>query len=120
MNNPHRFKDASGVWYEFNMVLVPCNFVSQMGVYMFARQVSREHYEVLYIGRASNLATRPTPTHEQYQPALKLGMTHIGATACNSESECKRVEQLLIEAFNPPLNTQHRTNALAGIGANSW
>lgn len=113
MSGIHNFLGSSGTWYRFNMIPFQQTFASAKGVYMFARSLADGNYEVLYVGKASDLAKRATRLHERFADALSSGMTHIGATICNTDEFCDRVERDLIALFCPRLNKHH--NYLASL-----
>ena len=46
------------------------------------------------------------PSHEQWTPAVRLGDTHIHAMVASEEASRLAIEELLIQAFQPALNTQ--------------
>lgn len=79
---------------------------------MFARYRADRNYDVLYVGKAGNLATRPTCSHEKYSPALARGMTHIGAMSCGTDFERDKIERDLIGGWQPPLNEKLRNPLL--------
>jgi len=68
-----------------------------------------------YIGKALSLRDRLC-NHEQWDDAVRLGATHILAKVLHDERERDRVERLMIEECNPPLNVQHRTMPVASLG----
>ncbi|WP_156423819.1 hypothetical protein [Erythrobacter sp. YT30] len=106
MTSFHRFKGSSGTWYQFAMASIGVRWASGIGVYIFARIKPDGNYDILYVGRSSDLANRPSPSHEKFEAAKRLGMTHVGAAICATERLSDAAERDLIAKFSPPLNQQ--------------
>ncbi len=109
----HKFAGASGSLHNFGMIGPYERFKQHQGVYLFGALLRNGTFNVLYVGKSKNLADRPSPNHEKFDAALRLGMSHVGGSLCYSEGECDQIEQDLIRKFCPPLNQQH--NVLAGL-----
>ncbi len=83
-------------------------------VYAFVSPYGLVQY-VHYIGRAENLAAR-IGSHDRIQEAKRDGATELWVHPTNAQSKVHfhDVEQRLIRALCPPLNSQH--NSLAALG----
>ena len=79
------------------------------GNYMFVKPTN-EGWIPVYVGIAENLRDG-IPNHEKWKEAVKLGATNVMAHTQNDSSKRKNEEKDLIEYWNPPLNSQHRTQA---------
>lgn len=77
------------------------------GIYIFARQSSPGNWQALYIGQAQSFADR-LPSHERWSEAARHGATHIHALIVPQQVNRDAIEQTLIRACQPVLNTQHR------------
>ena len=106
---PYRFQGYSGAWYNFAMSDLPTAAQTCCGVYLFGRRRPNGSYDVLYIGRAQNLANRLTNSHEKLATAIRKGMTTLGQAMCANDTEASQIERDLIARFNPPLNIALRT-----------
>ena len=62
-------------------------------------------WQPLYLGRTWNLAKR-LPTHERWQEAVELGMTHVHVVAVKSVVKRILIEKNLIQKYRPILNVQ--------------
>lgn len=75
------------------------------GIYIFAGLNQASKWVPLYIGQASSLSDRLTG-HERWAEAVRRGATHIHAMVVNYQRDRDIIEQMLIRAFQPPLNVQ--------------
>lgn len=85
------------------------NWNSLPGLYIFARP-SGAKWSAIYVGQADNFATR-LPSHGRLSEAVQLGVTQIHTLVVYSKPERDRLERLLIQWLQPPLNKQHRKMA---------
>ncbi len=83
------------------------------GIYIFCGVSPQNRWVPLYIGQTDSFRTR-IPQHEQWRPAVRLGATHVHAAAVPLSAIRDALEQKLIAAFQPRLNTHHK--AMMGIG----
>ena len=90
--------DANGPWNS-----VP-------GLYIFARP-SGANWSAVYVGQADDLSTR-LPNHNRLDEAVRAGATQIHAMVEHLQAERDRLERLLIQHLQPPLNAQHRGGIL--------
>ena len=74
------------------------------GVYIFAGVDSLGTWEAKYIGQTSSFRKRMPPNHERWSEAHGLGATHIHAKVVERLSARLDLEQVLIRAYDPPLN----------------
>lgn len=77
------------------------------GIYIFASQVQSGRWKAYYIGQCHSFADR-IPSHDQWDAARRCGATHIHALVVPQQDERDKIEQQLIQMFQPPLNTQLR------------
>lgn len=75
------------------------------GVYIFCGLSQQNLWVPIYIGKADSLRNR-IPSHEQWNPARRLGATHVHALVVEQEATRAVIEATLIRAFQPVLNTQ--------------
>ena len=80
------------------------------GVYIFAGVTVQQQWAPLYVGQAASFSDR-LPSHERWAEAVQLGATRVHARVTASGVQRDLLEQSLIRAFKPPLNTQHRPTA---------
>ncbi len=93
--------------HEFNVHQHGANWNDTGGVYIFAGITPQNQWKAYYIGKAESLLSR-VPSHERWNEAVRLGATHVHAKAVAQEATRVQVEAQLIEAYQPPLNTQNR------------
>jgi hypothetical protein len=85
------------------------------GIYMMCGVALNGTWDPKYIGKADSFKDRLC-SHDKWDPATILGATHVHALVVPQSAERDRIEKMLIEHFNPPLNVQHRTQPPASIG----
>lgn len=77
------------------------------GVYIFSGIGRNNLWNAFYIGKCESFSDR-LPTHERWYEARQIGATHVHALGVSQEATRASIEQALIAAYQPPLNTQHR------------
>ena len=76
------------------------------GVYIFAGlDETRQWWLAKYIG-STNSFSRRLPNHERWREAQNRGATHIHACVIHSASMRLELEESLIRAYTPPLNSR--------------
>ena len=75
-------------------------------VYIFAGLNSMRTWQAKYIGQTKSFRNRMPPNHARWNEAQRMGATHIHAKVVHSASSRLDLEQLLINAYRPPLNGQ--------------
>jgi hypothetical protein len=87
------------------------------GCYAFVNYSSGYPY-VVRVGKCDSFKTRPMPPgHECWADAVRdHGATHLYVRVIPNEADRAMEEQDLIAAYNPPMNTHHRTG-LTGLAA---
>ena len=97
------------IWlsHEFSIHSYEEQWNNASGIYIFAGVDSQGRWEPLYIGQADSFQDR-IPSHEQWEPAVELGATHVHAMVVPLEYSRGLVERELIQAYQPPLNVQLR------------
>ena len=108
MANPEiLWKGKSGKTYGYWIAKIGTSFKDAPGNYIYAKEVSPDHWSPVYIGQTSSLRDR-LANHEKEACAKRNGATHIhNHTSSNSESTRKVEEVDLIEKWRPPCNEQH-------------
>ena len=92
---------------QFTVYTKAANWSEASGVYLFAGLNLSNQWTAYYVGQADSFRTR-LATHERWDEAVRLGATHVHAKTVPLAADRDRIEQELIRAFHPPLNTQHR------------
>ena len=100
------------VWLEREFTVYDPKFTDWhevAGLYIFAGLVSDEQGKPLwrpfYIGQTQSFAAR-LPTHEDWPEAARLGATHIHAMAFHGALSRAKIEQYLVQRYQPRLNVQ--------------
>ena len=79
------------------------------GVYIFAgTSADGRWWQAKYVGQTTSFETRlglGNINHERWPEAIRQGATHIHARVVQNEIERRSLESMLIESYNPPLNT---------------
>ena len=75
------------------------------GVYIFAGLNQQGLWFPLYVGRTDSFVNR-IPNHERWLEAISIGASHVHAMAESLEANRVRIENHLIQAYQPPLNVQ--------------
>lgn len=96
---------VSWLTHEFSVHQHGANWSNAAGIYIFCGLNQQNQWAPLYIGQAASFLDR-LPSHEQWNPARKLGATHVHAMAVSQQSQRDSIEKQLIQAFQPRLNTQ--------------
>lgn len=91
--------------HEFSVHQHGANWNDTAGIYIFCGLNQQRQWVPLYIGQAASFRDR-LPSHEQWNPARKLGATHVHAKAVSQQSQRDNIEKQLIQSFQPRLNTQ--------------
>jgi hypothetical protein len=76
------------------------------GIYIFAA-VESGFWNPKYIGQCDSFKNR-CPVHERWEEARRLGATHVHAAVVRDPAQRSQLEQTLIRAHQPPLNSQFR------------
>lgn len=77
------------------------------GVYIFCGVNQQNQWVALYVGLCECFCDRLT-NHDRWEEAVALGATHVHARAEKLEATRASLEEQLIQAYQPPLNTHHR------------
>lgn len=91
--------------HEFGVFQHDVKWNDTAGIYIFCGLNQQNQWVPLYIGQAASFRDR-LPLHEQWNPARKLGATHVHAKAVSQQYQRDSIEQQLIRSFQPRLNTQ--------------
>ncbi|HUK99804.1 MAG TPA: hypothetical protein VLX29_03005 [Nitrospirota bacterium] len=75
------------------------------GIYIFAGVNRQNLWDPLYIGQCGSFQDR-IPSHEIWDEAQSLGATHVHAMVVSKQADRDKIEKELIQAYQPPLNTQ--------------
>lgn len=94
--------------WDFEVHVPPVRWNAVAGLYIFAGlDLTRTLWRPFYIGQTESLAER-LPTHEYWQEAVRLGATHIHARVEPQAVTRQAMERILIQQYQPRLNSQHR------------
>lgn len=96
---------GNGDKIEFTIYAENKNWNNVAGVYIFSHQASSGSWLALYVGQTDDFSAR-LPSHEKLNEAIRHGATHIHAAAIPLASNRDKVEKMLIQHLQPPLNTQ--------------
>ena len=98
---------AAWLSHGFTIYQPPTQWNNVAGIYIFVGVNSQNQWDPLYIGQADSFQDR-IPSHEQWEPAVELGATHVHAMVVPLEANRDTIEKELIQAYQPPLNIQLR------------
>jgi hypothetical protein len=104
--------DLLGNHYEYAVLPFDAAWNDVGGVYIFVKWSGKKRV-ALYVGKADSFKSRLCASHECWSKAVALGATHVLARAV-SEPTRTNEERALIQAYDPPLNVQHRRSFLSG------
>lgn len=95
------------VWlsHEFGVYPPTTPWNNVAGVYIFTGVDAHNRWAALYIGQADSFINR-LPSHERWTEARMRGVTHIHVLVVPQQAQRDLIEQQLIQAFQPPMNTQ--------------
>lgn len=115
MNNIVNWTSPTGEVISFQI----CSYVGDWndvgGVYMMCKfDMLKNGWLPSYIGQAASFKNRLS-NHEQWCPSVRLGAQSVLAVVEPSKSKRDALERMLIQRFNPPLNTQLKLPSL-GLG----
>jgi hypothetical protein len=77
------------------------------GLYIFTGLNERIRWVALYIGQTDSFKERMLP-HERWEEAVLIGATHVHAMAVPLAASRDRIEEELIQAYQPSLNVHFR------------
>ena len=106
---------VSGVRY--NYFTAPPNpvWIQAPGNYIFVKQTSNS-WILLYAGQCDDFSKR-MPGHDRWSEAVRLGVTHVFSHTGSADENVRKTEERdMIQAYNPPMNVQHRTDGRSGFG----
>jgi len=75
------------------------------GIYIFCSINAQNQWTPIYVGQASSLHDRIS-SHDRLDEARRLGCKSIHAKVVENQAQRDLLEKRLIQAFQPPLNTQ--------------
>jgi hypothetical protein len=93
--------------YAFGVYLKNTNWSTASGIYIFCGLNPQGMWRPYYIGQADQFISR-LPNHERWDEAVRLGATHVHAMAVSLAAMRQNVEQQLIAAYQPTLNSHYR------------
>ena len=100
------FTGDSGREYKFGVYPRDTEFRNVGGVYVFSNRTSQGNHTLLYIGQTNSFEARRLAHHEKWECAEPRGGNVICTHIENNRQERLRIEDDLIEAYNPPCNKQ--------------
>jgi len=90
--------------YEFAICQYEGQWNDVGGICIFAGLDQSGQWIPYYVGQCDNFRTR-IPSHEQWDKAQSLGATHVHAMTVLQPAERDKIERLLIQTFDPILNS---------------
>jgi len=91
--------------YEFEVYDPGTTWNDVGGIYIFAGINQQGRWRALYIGKTESFKNRLS-NHENWPAAVRLGASHVHAMVVRQEANRQRIEEELIEAYQPTLNVQ--------------
>jgi len=90
-------------------------WLDKPGNYLFCKW-NGQSWIIQYAGECQSFSAR-LPGHDRWEEAVRdygvtVAFSHITQGGVDAR---QREERDLIQAYNPPMNTHHRTNALADV-----
>lgn len=102
------FTSKAGERLTFEVCDFAGNWSEYPGIYMMSALINQGRaWHPKYIGKAKSFKDRLCG-HDQWEPAVRLGATHVLAMVVPTKSERDRLEELLIAEIDPPLNKRLR------------
>jgi hypothetical protein len=106
---------ASGMKYLYYPTMPGSTWLDKPGNYLFCKWNAR-NWVIQYAGECQSFSTR-IPTHERWGEAVRdygvtMAFSHVTQGGVDAR---QREERDLIQAYNPPMNIHHRTNALGDV-----
>jgi excinuclease UvrABC nuclease subunit len=100
---------TTAIWAnkEFHVLSMNENWSNAAGVYIFCGVNLSGQWVPLYMGKTESFQSR-LPNHDRWAEAVQLGATHVHARVVENQFERDRLEEQLIQVFQPRLNTQLR------------
>lgn len=95
---------GNGQSQEFTIYDPSQNWNKVAGLYIFSYLAQGAWYP-LYIGQTDDFSSR-LPNHERLPEAVRRGATHIHAAVVPQASNRDRLEAMLIQHLQSPMNTQ--------------
>jgi len=111
MTDTCKWTDSLGNTYTYSVYAAGGTWSDVPGGYIMAKLNSGNRWVALYIGQADSFKNRSIEgqQHDGWKCARARGATHIHARVNNDEKARLLEEKRLIQTYNPPCNTQHRT-----------
>jgi len=108
---------TSGAVYHYFLAEPGTQWAAKASNYFFGKWTPHG-WMIFYFGETNDTAKRFS-NHDRWKEAFEVyGATHaLTHLSSDVEADRKREEADLIAAYNPPMNVQHRTTELAGLGA---
>ncbi|GAA5168523.1 GIY-YIG nuclease family protein [Viridibacterium curvum] len=88
----------------FHAYLPDVQWADVAGIYIFAKQ-GPNGWQPSYVGQTISFKDRLN-NHERWPEAARMGATHILVLVVPLQADRDRIEEQLIQACSPPLNTQ--------------
>jgi hypothetical protein len=83
------------------------NWNRTVGLYIFAQSTDATRWRAINIGQTDDFSSR-MPDHERWNEAARLGATHVHAAVVPLAANRERLDKMLIQNFQAPLNVQLR------------
>ena len=106
---------VSGAQYEYHPAMPGSFWLDKPGNYLFCRW-TLQGWVIQYVGECQSFSVR-MPSHERWDEAVRdygvtLAFSHLTGGGADVR---QREERDLIQAYDPPMNVQHRPNPLSGM-----
>jgi hypothetical protein len=93
--------------YEFEVAHPTADWRNVGGVYIFSGLNRQGLWVATYIGETESFRDR-VPGHERWAEAARLGATHVHARVVQQAATRERIEEELVRAYRPPLNSHYK------------
>jgi predicted GIY-YIG superfamily endonuclease len=98
---------GNGQELECNIYDTNTTWHSVAGLYIFAYRTDQTYWRALYVGQTDDFSSR-IPSHERWNEAVRLEATHIHALVVPQAATRDKLEKMLIQTLQPPMNVQDR------------
>jgi len=102
--------------YQFEILSQDATWNDVGGIYIFSYGNFGGLWNAVYIGQTSSFMAR-IPSHERWEEARQRGATHVHALVVPDQAMRDKIEQALIAAFHPHLNSQFNLDIFGLLGS---
>ena len=83
----------SGTTYTYYIHPIGTIFQDKPGNYVFAKEISPDHWKPLYFGETEHLSDRLTSSHEKLPCVRRNGGTYVHVHKSSANASARRVEE---------------------------